>query len=166
MSRYRNDPDFRKAVKSSNRKSARRHYGLNTTSLSDRLKDVSKRLESYGTTRQILLPDKSVVTEVCFTVAEMCKVVGRCQKTFNFWIADERFPKPTCITFKKCRGIHKAVYSMEHTLQLVNVLIDHYADKHTLAVEDTETRKKLLTIVYGTNAVITHTIEDELKIAA
>lgn len=165
MSRYRTDDKFRESVRRSNRGTARRFYGLSDPSTAN-LEHALNNLHEYGVVRHYLLPDKSIVHELSFTIQEMCRVVGRCFKTFNFWLSDERFPRPICVTLIKYRGVHRALYSKQQAIEILKVLIEHHKEKHTLGVDDTNTRRKLLTAVYGANSVITHKLEEPLRSAA
>lgn len=155
MSRYRSDPEFRESVRASNRKTARRYFGVGNKSPALELKQRLIERHTYGSTREYLNKHKKVETGITYTVAEMTRLLGRSVKTFSLWIATERFPKPTKVTYTKKERFHEALYTDEEAATLLTILIEHYEHKFQLSVDDIETRKKLLTTVYGVGAVIT-----------
>jgi hypothetical protein len=109
----------------------------------------------FGTVRTYLDRSKAIVTGVTYTVAEMTKLLGKCSKTMRLWMGDERFPKPTKVTYVKEGMHHLAVYTEEEAEAILYVLIEHYREKYQLSIDDTKTRKELLSAVYGTGAILT-----------
>lgn len=155
MSRYRQDHSFRERVKKSNRRTARNHYGLREQSYGHELRQRAGEIEKWGTKRSIVLPDKNIAEDVCFTLDEMARLLGRCTKTLRLWVETNRFPAPVCVTFQKWRKFHRAVYSSKQARSLLERLADHFDEKHYLSLDDIGIRRQLIEIVYGPASTIT-----------
>lgn len=154
MTRYQLDHVFRESVRSSNRRTARRYYGLHATYSDVDLPRRKDQREKFGKVRKYLTSGKVQAEALCFTVKEFASLIGKCKKTVDLWLASERLPKPISITIVR-DPCYLAVYTEEQACRMIDILTEHFKEKFTLSEDDISTRTKLIEAVYGPHSTIT-----------